>query len=261
MKPSKQRLDTLLVARKLAGDQSRAQALIMAGQVFVRGEPAAKPGVMVPADAPVEVREKCPFVGRGGLKLQAALAAFPVKPAGKVCADAGASTGGFTDVLLQGGAARVYAIDTAYGELAWKIRNDARVVVMERTNACYLERLPEPVALVTVDISLIPLRNVLPAVARWIVPGADIIALIKPHYEARAEQLPPGAVIQDAAVHAEILGGFMRWIESVPLYPYGLIRSPIRGGGGNVEFLVWLRTEGPAQADTAAMISQACKEP
>ncbi len=177
---AKVRLDVLLTEKGLAETRSRAQALIMAGKVRIGQQVVTKAGTQVLPDADVAVDDDLPYVSRGGLKLAGALDAFALDPSGAVCADVGASTGGFTDVLLQRGAARVYTIDVGYGQLAWKLRQDERVVVMERTNARHLESLPEPIDLVTIDASFISLKLIFPAVVKWLKPGASVVALVTP---------------------------------------------------------------------------------
>jgi 23S rRNA (cytidine1920-2'-O)/16S rRNA (cytidine1409-2'-O)-methyltransferase len=233
------RLDALLVQRGLTESRSQAQALVLAGQVRVNGQAASKPGVQVPADAQVTVLQRLPYASRGGLKLAAALDAFRVSVAGAVCADVGASTGGFTDCLLQRGAARVYAIDVGYGQLAWKLRQDERVVVMERTNARYLASLPERVGIVTVDASFISLKLLLPAIVAWLAPGADVVALIKPQFEAGRVQVGKGGVVRDPAVHGQVLEKVAGYAMAHGLGVRGVIRSPIVGPAGNVEFLMY----------------------
>jgi 23S rRNA (cytidine1920-2'-O)/16S rRNA (cytidine1409-2'-O)-methyltransferase len=255
MAQKKERLDRLLVARGLAPTRSRAQALIMAGEVRVDGEVADKAGMPVPEDATIEVAAPLPFVSRGGLKLAGALQAFGIGVAGRVCADVGACTGGFTDVLLQNGAARVYAIDVGYGQLDWKLRRDERVVVLERTNARYLETLPEPASFVAIDVSFISLRLVLPAVQGWLAPAADVVALIKPQFEAGRDQVGKAGIVRDARVHRQVLAGLLAWSGDNGLSPAGLMRSPIEGGEGNVEFLVWLRPRQPATLDIPTAIA------
>lgn len=235
------RLDHLLVRRGLAESRSQAQALVLAGHVHVNGQVAPKPGVKVPPDAHVAVRQSLPYVSRGGLKLAAALEAFQLSVAGVVCADVGASTGGFTDCLLQQGAARVYAIDVGYGQLAWKLRQDKRVVVMERTNARYLESLPEPVRIVTLDASFISLRLLFPAVVGWLAPDADVIPLVKPQFEAERKQVGKGGVVRDPAVHSRVLEKVVSYALANNLVVCGVIRSPITGPAGNLEFLMHLR--------------------
>lgn len=205
MPKGKERLDKLLVQRGLAPTRSKAQAIIMAGEVRVDGETADKPGMAVPLTAAIEVTAPLPYVSRGGYKLAAALAAFGLDVSGRVCADVGACTGGFTDVLLQAGAARVYAVDVGYGQLDWRLRQDARVVVMERTNARYVEALAEAVSLAVIDVSFISLRLILPAVQGWLTPQADVVALIKPQFEAGREQVGKGGVVKDTAVHRQVL--------------------------------------------------------
>lgn len=242
------RLDHLLVQRGLAESRSQAQALVLAGEVRVGGQVARKPGVMVRADEMLEVRERSPYVSRGGLKLESALDAFQVQVIGRVCADVGASTGGFTDCLLQRGAARVYAIDVGYGQLAWKLRQDERVVVMERTNARYLESLPELVHVVTIDVSFISLRLLLPVIVRWLASGADAIPLVKPQFEAGRKQVGKRGVVRDPAVHRQVLEEVAGYAMAHGLAVCGLIRSPITGPAGNVEFLMHLR-QSPASAD------------
>jgi 23S rRNA (cytidine1920-2'-O)/16S rRNA (cytidine1409-2'-O)-methyltransferase len=235
------RLDILLVQRGLTESRSQAQALVLAGQVRVNGQPASKPGAEVPADAQVMVLQRMPYVSRGGLKLAAALDAFHVSAADAVCADVGASTGGFTDCLLQRGAARVYAIDVGYGQLAWKLRQDERVVVMERTNARYLESLPEPVGIVTIDASFISLKLLFPAIVAWLAPGAGVVALIKPQFEAGREQVGRGGVVRDPAVHRQVLEKVAGYAMVHGLGVQGVMRSPITGPAGNIEFLMHLR--------------------
>lgn len=241
-KAKKQRLDRLLVERGLAESRARAQRLIMAGEVRVDGQVAFKPGQMVSVEADLVVEKPLPCVSRGGMKLAAALDDFGYDPAGKVAADVGASTGGFTDVLLQRGAARVYAIDVGYGQLAWKLRQDPRVVVMERTNARYLTSLDEPVDLVVVDASFISLELLLPTIAGWLRPGGDVIALVKPQFEAGREQVGKGGVIRDEAVHRQVLRDLITWATGHGWHLAGATASPLRGPAGNVEFFLWLTT-------------------
>jgi len=242
-------LDLLLVQRGLAESRERAQALIRAGQVLVDDQVADKPGRRVPSNAALRLRSRLPYVSRGGLKLEAALNAFGLDVAGWVVADVGASTGGFTDCLLQRGAARVYAIDVGYGQLAWKLRRDPRVVVMERTNIRFLESLPEPVDLATVDVSFIGLELVLPAVMRLLKPQGQIVALVKPQFEAGRRQVGKGGVVRDPAVHRQVLTRLIEWAVEHGLRVLGLIPSPITGPRGNVEFLLHLAlgpVEGPS---------------
>lgn len=242
----KERLDKLLVERGLAASRSRAQALVMAGEVFVDGEQADKAGMQVALDAELSVVEPLPYVSRGGYKLAEALEQFGIEVEGRVCADVGACTGGFTDVLLQRGAARVYAIDVGYGQLDWKIRQDERVVVMERTNARYLESLAERVSLVVVDVSFISLRLILPAARGWLAEGGEMVVLVKPQFEAGREQVGKGGIVRDEAVRREVVEGLWRWATAEALGPQDVIRSPIEGSGGNREYLMWLKPGGEA---------------
>jgi 23S rRNA (cytidine1920-2'-O)/16S rRNA (cytidine1409-2'-O)-methyltransferase len=282
MARQKVRLDQLLVQRGLAETRARAQALILAGSVRVAGSPRTKAGELVAADADVEVAEALPYASRGGYKLAHALDSFGLNPAGLVVLDAGASTGGFTDVLLQRGAARVYAVDVGYGLIDWRLRQDPRVVVIERTNIRYLEALPEPtkderrktkddnadassvlrpssfvlVDCATIDVSFISLRLVLPAVQRLLKPGGWIVALIKPQFEAGADQVGKGGVVRDPAVHSAVLRDTLEFAAGMRLPPHGLVRSPITGPAGNVEFLAWLGGPGP-QLDVERAIADA----
>jgi 23S rRNA (cytidine1920-2'-O)/16S rRNA (cytidine1409-2'-O)-methyltransferase len=240
-KPRKLRLDELLVARGLAESRSQAQRLILAGQVFLGEEVADKPGRPTSSDATVQVRQPLRYVSRGGLKLEAALDAFGIVPAGWICADIGASTGGFTDCLLQRGAARVYAIDVGYGQLAWSLRQDSRVVSMERANIRHLDSLPEPVSLATIDVSFIGLDLVLPRVAALLTSEGQAVALIKPQFEVGKGRVGKGGVVREPALHREVILSVCGAAARAGLPPAGLVRSPITGPAGNVEFLVWLR--------------------
>jgi 23S rRNA (cytidine1920-2'-O)/16S rRNA (cytidine1409-2'-O)-methyltransferase len=243
----KTRLDVLLVGKGLARSRARAQRLIMAGEVLVNGQVKDKPGTRVSPDASIELLARLPYVSRGGMKLAAALDAFHVAVGGMIAADVGASTGGFTDCLLQRGAARVYAIDVGYGQLAWRLRQHPRVVVMERTNARYLERLPEPVDLVVIDVSFISLKLILPRAVDWLRADGQIIALVKPQFEAGREQVSRGGVVKSAAVHAGVLRKIANWAIEQGLAVRGLMTSPLRGPAGNVEFLIRLsKTTGEA---------------
>jgi 23S rRNA (cytidine1920-2'-O)/16S rRNA (cytidine1409-2'-O)-methyltransferase len=235
----KTRLDLLLVEHGLAESRTLAQRLVMAGQVRVDGQVVLKPSTPIPAGARLDLDAGPPFVSRGGEKLEAALAAFPVDVGGRVCADVGSSTGGFTDCLLQHGAARVYAIDVGKGILHWKLRTDPRVVVMEETNARFVTSLPEPVGLVTIDASFISLKILLPVVKSW--GGGDVIALVKPQFEAgRKETARNKGVILDPAVHRQVLEEVLAFAQNEGFGVRGLIRSPLTGPKGNVEFLAWL---------------------
>ncbi|MCK5316702.1 MAG: TlyA family RNA methyltransferase [Anaerolineales bacterium] len=245
---SKKRIDLLLVDRGLAESRSAAQKLIMAGLVRVEGQLIHKASQKAEPGMLIEVASGPRFVSRGGEKLQAAMETFPVTVDDRICADVGASTGGFTDCLLQNGAARVYAIDVGKGLLHWKLRNDARVVVLEKTNARYLETLPECVHLVTMDVSFISLRMLLPVIVGWLKPGGDVIALIKPQFEAGPARVGRGGVVRDPTVHRDVARRILDFAVEHSLAPQGLIRSPLRGPKGNVEFLTWLRKDGQARS-------------
>jgi len=246
------RLDLLLVERGLAESRSLAQRLVMAGQVRVNGEVELKPSTNVAPDASLEIEHKAPFVSRGGEKLQAALDTFPILVAERVCADLGASTGGFTDCLLQHGARRVYAIDVGKGILHWKLRQDPRVIVLEGLNARHIEQLPEPISLATIDASFISLKILLPVVYNWFPAdklqtsssppaSVDLIALIKPQFEAgRSEAAHGQGVIRDPEIHRRVLSEVLIFAAQLGYQIRGLIRSPILGPKGNVEFLAWL---------------------
>jgi 23S rRNA (cytidine1920-2'-O)/16S rRNA (cytidine1409-2'-O)-methyltransferase len=235
----KERLDALLAERGLVESRTQAQRLIRAGWVRVAGQVTDKPGTRVLADVEITVRARPRFASRGGEKLEAALVRFELDVTGVIAADVGASTGGFTDCLLQHGACRVYAIDVGYGQLAWRLRNDARVVVMERTNARHLESLPEPVDLVTADVSFISLGLILPMAVRWLRPGGQVVALIKPQFEAGRREVRKGGVVRDPAVHRRVLEQVLGVAAELGLGVRGLIPSPLRGPAGNVEFLGW----------------------
>ena len=242
----KVRLDVLLVERGLAESRAKAQALIMAGQVRVAGQTTLKPATAVASDSVLTVDSGPRFVSRGGEKLDAALEAFVFDVTGLVCADVGSSTGGFTDCLLQRGAAKVYAIDVGKGILHWKLRNDPRVVVMEETNARFVESLPEPVSLVVVDASFISLKILLPVIRKW-MQGAgdkgqgDITALIKPQFEAGKKDVSRGdGVIRDPEIHRQVLTDILSYAQQEGFAVQGLIKSPLLGPKGNAEFLVWL---------------------
>lgn len=258
----KERLDNLLVEQGLADSQEQAQRLIMAGQVAAGDQVLDKAGKQVPTSTRLSVRARLPYVSRGGIKLASALDAFALDVSGWVVADVGASTGGFTDCLLQRGAARVYAIDVGYGQLAWKLQQDPRVVVMDRTNARHVESLPEPVEMATIDASFISLKSILPSVMGWLRPGGQILALIKPQFEARRGQVGKGGVVRDPSVHQAVLEGITTWADGQGLGLRGLIRSPITGPAGNIEFLAHWMAGGKASLQIAplirACVAQAC---
>lgn len=241
------RLDQAVFDLGHAGSREKAKALIMAGSVYVNGEKQTKPGMSVAAGASVEVRgEKFPFVSRGGLKLQKALTVFPIDPAGYTCVDCGASTGGFTDCLLQRGAKHVYAVDVGYGQLAWSLRCDERVTVMERTNARSLtpDMFPEQMDMAVMDMSFISLRLVLPAVRTLLTENGQVVCLVKPQFEAGREKVGKKGVVRDPAVHREVLEDLIAWLEPMGYSLAGLDFSPVRGPEGNIEYLAWLKTGG-----------------
>lgn len=249
-KPRRVRLDQLLVQLGLVPTRQRAQAAIMAGHVYVDGRRVDKPGTPVDPEARVEVRgEPIPYVSRGGLKLAHALDAFGLEVAGRVCMDVGASTGGFTDCLLQRGAARVYAVDVGYGQLDWRLRQDERVVVMERTNVRHLTPadIPEPVEILVIDVSFISLRLVLPPLLPLLAPGGWVVALVKPQFEAGRQHVGKGGVVRDPRVHRQVLSDLIRWLPTAGWQPRRLTASPIRGPKGNVEFFLALQAKKPGE--------------
>ncbi len=260
----KKRLDVLLTEQGYAETRSKAQAVIMAGLVYVNGQKADKAGMSFDEDtAKIEVRgQACPYVSRGGLKLEKALRDFGVKPEGFVCSDSGCSTGGFTDCLLQQGASKVYAIDVGYGELDWKIRNDPRVVVMERTNIRYVtpEDLGEKLDLSVIDVSFISLKIVLPAIKNLLKPGqGQVLCLIKPQFEAGREKVGKNGVVREPAIHQEVLDNFTALARELGFTILGLTFSPVKGPAGNIEFLghLTLADVPGMEPDTAAVVSQA----
>ncbi len=238
----KRRLDRLLVERGLAESRTRAQALVMSGRVYGGTRRLDKPGMSVAADAPLAVRgPDHPWASRGGVKLAHGLDHFRIDPQGLVCLDVGASTGGFTDVLLSRGAARVYAVDVGRGQLAWKLRGDERVVVLERTNARHLTRhmVPDPVALIVCDVSFIGLETALPAPLALAAPGAWLVALIKPQFEVGKGRVGKGGVVRDADLHREVCGRIRAWLADRPGWCVpGITESPVTGPSGNREFLI-----------------------
>ncbi len=239
---SKSRLDQLLVERGLAENRTRAQALVMAGLVFSNGKRLDKPGHQIADDSELDVRGKDhPWVGRGGLKLDHALGHFGLDVTGETALDLGASTGGFTDVLLARGAAHVYAVDVGHGQLAWKLREDNRVTVLEKTNARDLDNtlIPEPVDVITADLSFISLKTALPAALTLAAPGALLAALIKPQFEAGREQVGKGGIVSDPAVHATVCRDIESWLSAQPGWRVlGITESPVTGADGNKEFLI-----------------------
>ena len=252
----------LLTEQGYADTRSKAQAIIMSGLVYVDGQKADKPGISYEETVSLEVRGAvCPYVSRGGLKLEKALRDFGVKPEGYVCSDSGASTGGFTDCLLQQGAKKVFAIDVGYGQLDWKIRSDPRVVVMERTNIRYVtpEQLGEPLDLSVIDVSFISLKIVLPAIKALLKGDGQVLCLIKPQFEAGKEKVGKKGVVRDKATHKEVLDSFVALANELGFTILGLTFSPVKGPEGNIEFLGHLtlrRTEGICP-DTANVVDQA----
>lgn len=260
---NKERLDVLLVERGYFESRAKAQAVIMSGDVYINGQKADKAGQSFETTAEIEVRgDACPYVSRGGLKLEKALRNFKIDPTGYVCSDSGASTGGFTDCLLQSGAKKVFAIDVGYGQLAWKIRNDPRVVTMERTNIRYVtpEQIGEPLDLSVVDVSFISLKIVLPAIKKLLRPGCgQVVCLIKPQFEAGKEKVGKKGVVRDPAVHQEVLEAFVELVQSLDFSIINLTFSPVKGPEGNIEFLGHLSlNEEPDQIpDLHELVAQA----
>ena len=240
MKAKKKRLDVLLVEREMVESRAKAQALIMAGEVSSGGRVVTKPGTVMSADTPISIRERPPFVGRGGIKLAHALKEFGVDPEGLTALDVGASTGGFTDCLLQRGARRVYALDVGRGQLDYGLRQDDRVVVMERVNAHYPFELPERIGVATVDVSFISLTQVLPNVVAHLEPWGSVVALVKPQFEARRREVGKGGVVRDPVIHVKVLGRVVSWGTETGLRLRGITPSPILGAAGNREFFVHL---------------------
>lgn len=257
------RLDIVLHERGLAESREQARRMVMAGAVLVNGQKALKPSQPTRDEDALDILRESPYVSRGGFKLEKALREFRIDPAGRVAADIGASTGGFTDCMLQAGAVQVYAVDVGYGQLHQKLRDDPRVVVMERTNARYLttEAFAEPPAMATIDVAFISLRLILPPLLACVAPGADIVALVKPQFEAEARHLKKG-VVRDAAVHEQVLRDMLSWLRTQPASVRGLSFSPITGPKGNIEFLLHLSAgEAPwDQPDFAAVVRRAHEE-
>ena len=254
----KKRLDVLLTERMFAESRAKAQAIIMSGNVYVDGQKADKPGTSYEESVEIEVRGAvCPYVSRGGLKLEKALRDFGVKPVDFVCSDSGASTGGFTDCLLQQGAKKVFAIDVGYGQLDWKSRSDPRVVVMERTNIRYVtpEQLGEPLDLSVIDVSFISLKIVLPTIKTLLKPTGQVLCLIKPQFEAGKDKVGKKGVVRDPATHQEVLDSFVSLAHDQGFKILGLTFSPVKGPEGNIEFLGHLSLDqvDGIQPDTAAV--------
>jgi 23S rRNA (cytidine1920-2'-O)/16S rRNA (cytidine1409-2'-O)-methyltransferase len=256
---TKQRLDLLLLERGLVESREQGRRLIMAGEVRVNDIVIDKPGFVAPVDGTIELQAAPLYVSRGGLKLAAALAAFDLDVKGLLAVDVGASTGGFSDCLLQHEVGRVYAIDVGYGQLAWKVRTDPRVITVERTNIRYLEQLPDGVLadLAVIDASFISLRLVLPATLRLLKPAAQLIALIKPQFEAGRTQVGKGGVVRDAKVHRQVIEEVIESCIQLGLHCAGIIPSPAPGPAGNIEFLLWLQTQAyPAMTLSSPTLTQ-----
>ena len=258
---TKTRLDVLLVERGLQESRQKAQATIMSGLVFVNQQRVDKPGTSVANDAEIEIRgNTLQYVSRGGLKLEKAMATFPITLTDTVCGDIGASTGGFTDCMLQNGAKKVYAVDVGYGQLAWKLRSDPRVVCLERTNARYLtrEQIPEELDFASIDVSFISLKLILPAVHNVLKDGGHVACLVKPQFEAGKEKVGKKGVVRDPAVHLEVLEHFLEHAKESGFTVLGLTYSPIRGPEGNIEYLGYLE-KGEWQAkefDLKALVAE-----
>lgn len=238
----KVRLDKLLLARNLETSRQKAQALIGAGQVLVNGQVVDKAGSQVPETCHIEIKQRCPYVSRGGFKLAKGLEFFQIDPSGLICADVGASTGGFTDCLLQNGAIKVYAIDVGYGQLAWKLRQDSRVIVMERTNARHLQSgdIEDPIDLAVIDASFISLKLLLPPLLPFFKKESRILALIKPQFEVGRGKVGKGGVVREESLHDEVIAHIGDFASSLQLTSKGITESPILGPKGNKEFLIYL---------------------
>lgn len=253
------RLDQLVFDLGLTESRERAKTTIMSGLVFVDGQRADKPGMQVSPDARVEVHGNAlPYVSRGGFKLEKALKVFPVDVSGKICIDCGASTGGFTDVLLKNGAKKVYSVDVGYGQLAWSLRQDERVINLERTNIRYItdEKIPEPLDIAVMDVSFISIKLVLPAVCALLKDGADFVCLIKPQFEAGREEVGKKGVVRDEKVHLSVIESILDFVPTLGMTVMGLDFSPIKGPEGNIEYLCYLKKGSftPAATDPAAVV-------
>ena len=263
---SKKRLDILVTERGLAASRERAKRLIMEGKVFVDGQREDKPGMTFAEDCEVTLKgEDMPYVSRGGYKLEKAMKTFPLALTGNVCMDIGASTGGFTDCMLQNGAARVYSVDVGYGQFAWSLRTDPRVICMEKTNIRYLkpEQIAEKVSFVSIDVSFISLSKVLPAVRELMTDEGELVCLIKPQFEAGREKVGKKGVVRDPEVHEEVIRAVLGYASSVLLTPCGLSFSPVKGPEGNIEYLLYLRkTDGelPTAAEIEPQVPVVVKE-
>lgn len=255
----KKRLDSALFDRGLSESREKAKALIMAGQVYINGQKALKAGASVTDEDSIEVRgEKLPFVSRGGLKLDKALKVFPIDLEGKVCMDVGASTGGFTDCMLINGASRVYAVDVGYGQLAWKLRSDERVVNLERTNFRYVtdEQIPEKISFASVDVSFISLKLILPVLHGLLKDDGEAVCLVKPQFEAGREKVGKKGVVRDKAVHREVIEACIGYALSCGFAVRGLDFSPIKGPEGNIEYLLYLGMSGESSYEDPAAVAE-----
>ena len=257
----KERLDVLLQNKGLAESRTKAQAIIMEGLVFVAGQRVDKPGTPIDPTAEIEVRGKlCPYVSRGGLKLEKAMKTFPITLTDKICADIGASTGGFTDCMLQNGAEKVYAVDVGYNQLDWRLRTHPQVVCMERTNARYLtaEQIPQPLNFFSVDVSFISLNQILPAVRPLMAEGGEGVCLVKPQFEAGKDKVGKKGVVRDPQVHLEVLEQFLIHAANAGFGVKDITFSPIKGPEGNIEYLGYLTTREvpPYAGDLAALVEQ-----
>jgi len=256
---SKTRLDVYLVENNLVESRERGKALIMAGQVYVDNQKCDKAGTVVPEGATVEVRgETLKYVSRGGLKLEKAMSEFPISLDGKITMDIGASTGGFTDCMLQNGAVKVYAVDVGYGQLAWKLRTDERVVNMERTNIRYVteENVPEKIDFASIDVSFISLKLVLPVAYKLLSDNGEVAALVKPQFEAGREQVGKKGVVRDINVHYQVVENAVNTAKEIGFYPSGLSFSPIKGPEGNIEYLLYLKKEETEETVTPEIIKE-----
>lgn len=239
-KKSRVRLDTLIFTRGLSESRERAQRLVLAGEVLINDQPATKPGQMVDPDCAITIKQGHKYVSRGGVKLSHALDRFKVDPTMSICADVGASTGGFTDCLLQYGAKKVYAIDVGYGQLAWKLRQDPRVITLERQNARYVDFLPEMIDIIVMDVSFISVEILLPVIKKWLSDEGQVIILVKPQFEAGRKDVGKGGVVRDAAIHRKILNRVSIAAITLGYQVKGVTVSPITGPKGNIEFLMHL---------------------
>ena len=261
---NKTRLDVLLTEQGLQESRQKAQATIMSGLVFVNGQRVDKPGTAVPNDAKIEIRgNTLKYVSRGGLKLEKAMAEFPIELNGCICGDIGASTGGFTDCMLQNGASKVYSVDVGYGQLAWKLREDPRVVCMERTNARYLthEQIPDELDFASIDVSFISLKLILPAVANVLKDGGYVASLVKPQFEAGKDKVGKKGVVREPEIHLEVLQNYVENAHAAGFKVLDMTFSPIKGPEGNIEFLGYLAKQGEEHIpDLAEVVRQAHEE-